>query len=698
MHVRSLKIDRFGGLKGRDIEFSDKMNIVYGPNESGKTTIMEFVRSTLFPGKQRNNYPLRSKTDAGSVTVDMGGILKEIDWSDGGCGIQTDASTYRSIFAMTSDDLRDYKTISSGDIRNRFLTVPGGKGLPDVMAGLNKEMSALMTTDRRTASTTIGRLITDIDEKKKRLGEAKDGDNYDALYRERRSIEENLKAATAEAAARAAAEAAASVRASQKANVDALNGMKEQSAALSASDVVKDEHKEKYDSLRADANAKEESFKMASKTSSEILPEGYDHEKILANGDSIRSLSERLQIIMRLKSERESPTYGNKGPVPRKENSNLSVNVSRALFVIGMGLLFAGAALGVLPLVAVGLVVAVCGLPMTLAKRGRTPVDVEARPRADSATLDSDVEKYEREVAAVAAAVGLRRTSLSADVRTMSNLLEKAGDCKRELQRTKDAELASKTASSELREFLSVFGGEEMFLKLHIDHVRRSNLELRIEALGNSIVESGYYLIPDKESPPDRSADITDMNIRFGEISAQMGALVDDGETDRLRDELAADESSLALHARRWGVLSLALGMIDEACSDIYSGVQPAVVSTADGLLALMTDGRYRLDLDPRNSDISVVSGADSKKENQWSSGLGDQVKLSIKLAVARELSDERLPIILDDVLLTFDSKRKRGACKALRKLSEDMQIILFTCDHETASMMKEEGCEPIEI
>jgi uncharacterized protein YhaN len=39
------------------------------------------------------------------------------------------------------------------------------------------------------------------------------------------------------------------------------------------------------------------------------------------------------------------------------------------------------------------------------------------------------------------------------------------------------------------------------------------------------------------------------------------------------------------------------------------------------------------------------------------------------------------IPMILDDVLLPFDSVRKEGACSALSHVSGEMQILLFTCD-----------------
>ena len=50
-------------------------------------------------------------------------------------------------------------------------------------------------------------------------------------------------------------------------------------------------------------------------------------------------------------------------------------------------------------------------------------------------------------------------------------------------------------------------------------------------------------------------------------------------------------------------------------------------------------------------------------------------------------MGGEKVPVILDDVLLPFDSERKAGAIGALAEASYEMQILLFTCDAETAEL-----------
>lgn len=53
MKIKSLKINGFGKLENKEIEFSDGINIIVGKNESGKSTLLKFITS-MFYGTSRN--------------------------------------------------------------------------------------------------------------------------------------------------------------------------------------------------------------------------------------------------------------------------------------------------------------------------------------------------------------------------------------------------------------------------------------------------------------------------------------------------------------------------------------------------------------------------------------------------------------------------------------------------------------------
>ena len=48
MKIKEIKCEQFAGIKNIDVPFTDNLNIIYGKNESGKSTIIELIFNLLF--------------------------------------------------------------------------------------------------------------------------------------------------------------------------------------------------------------------------------------------------------------------------------------------------------------------------------------------------------------------------------------------------------------------------------------------------------------------------------------------------------------------------------------------------------------------------------------------------------------------------------------------------------------------------
>ncbi len=79
MIIKSISINHFGCLKDKQIEFDSGFNVISLPNESGKSTIAEFIRVMLYGVNslrfnQRKKYmPFGCKTMGGEMTVNNNG-------------------------------------------------------------------------------------------------------------------------------------------------------------------------------------------------------------------------------------------------------------------------------------------------------------------------------------------------------------------------------------------------------------------------------------------------------------------------------------------------------------------------------------------------------------------------------------------------------------------------------------------------
>jgi len=91
--------------------------------------------------------------------------------------------------------------------------------------------------------------------------------------------------------------------------------------------------------------------------------------------------------------------------------------------------------------------------------------------------------------------------------------------------------------------------------------------------------------------------------------------------------------------------------------------------------------------------DIFVESapGTQVLPEN-LSRGTGEQLYLSMRLALVREYSQhvEPLPGIFDDIFVNFDPERTRRSIETVGELSQTHQILLFTCHPHLLELVEE--------
>lgn len=184
----------------------------------------------------------------------------------------------------------------------------------------------------------------------------------------------------------------------------------------------------------------------------------------------------------------------------------------------------------------------------------------------------------------------------------------------------------------------------------------------------------------------------------------EMTAAMDDNHqeigrlTERLKDLAGKEElgevlleerclrEELARAARRWAALALCRHLVEETRRLYERERQPPVIQEADAFFRTMTGGRYHLVAAVGESTIRLEDDTlGAKGEITWSAGLADQVYLSLRLGLAREFGRhaEPLPVILDDVLVKFDPRRRQEAARVILDFSRQQQVLFFSCHEE---------------
>ena len=54
MKIKKVSTEQFAGIREKEISFGDGINVVYGKNESGKSTLVNLISRTLFQDAKIN--------------------------------------------------------------------------------------------------------------------------------------------------------------------------------------------------------------------------------------------------------------------------------------------------------------------------------------------------------------------------------------------------------------------------------------------------------------------------------------------------------------------------------------------------------------------------------------------------------------------------------------------------------------------
>ena len=172
-----------------------------------------------------------------------------------------------------------------------------------------------------------------------------------------------------------------------------------------------------------------------------------------------------------------------------------------------------------------------------------------------------------------------------------------------------------------------------------------------------------------------------------------------EGRQSALKDpeELKVRLAALTLEQRKLteelDALNLALDTLRNAGEEISHRITPKLSARTAELFSKLTGARYDAELLDKELKAAARPEGDSipRDFTFLSAGTIDQLYLAVRLAITElALPEEKSsPIILDDALVNFDDERCERALELLRELSSNRQIILFTCHRREAELMK---------
>ena len=135
--------------------------------------------------------------------------------------------------------------------------------------------------------------------------------------------------------------------------------------------------------------------------------------------------------------------------------------------------------------------------------------------------------------------------------------------------------------------------------------------------------------------------------------------------------------------------MNLAKEVLYEAYEEMKSLVTPKFTENLSNNISQITNGKYDKVMFSETEGLIVeLKNGDYVSANRLSVATIDQLYLSLRLSLVDELSDESVPLFLDEPFAFFDDERLSSVLLFLNSRFGDRQIVIFSCTGRESCLM----------
>lgn len=670
MRIDRVEIDGFGKLNNCSYDFSDGLNLIYGENESGKSTLCEFILAMF--------YGLPNETKRASD--DMSARKKYRPWKDetfGGRLYFTDNDGKKFVIerSFRATKRSDKVTLRNADT---WEEIPNAESVGENLFGLSRE--AFLKT-LYVKSFGADNLKSDDGEIMSRLSNLETSGDEDVSYSKILNAMEkeiySLKTKTSKGGKIVALE-------------EKLNALNNERALASMTYSALENDKKISENLKNEADIKENEAKILEKEYAIAL----QHEKYLAQKkveETKTVIEERLlseeEKLKDLKSQLKKLNEDEELTISSEEINRARAQETKRLIIeekmaqakkdipekvrplidekrvipgfFGLVVFIIGFLIKSIITYIAGILIAVVGILVCLCINIKKRKD-DDKKREAYYELKHEFEKINEELESVFSPYGvLNSDELSAlfvsanDKEKRASLLEKQiKTCENEIDVLKKS-LTQETKKTEFSENVIGYSGES----------------------AEKLFEKINVLKTEQKEMTERANEIL---VRIARETAEI----------RSEEEILSElESVLAEKQdaeKRYGALTKANEWLNLAHQEIKNNFAPRLNQKASLMLSLLTNEKYN-DLKANDTfDINLKSsGGEIVEANYMSRGTYDLLYIALRFAAMSVLTDGKIPpVILDDAFSQLDDTRLKNAVSLIGQSDEFSQVLLFTC-HE---------------
>ena len=157
----------------------------------------------------------------------------------------------------------------------------------------------------------------------------------------------------------------------------------------------------------------------------------------------------------------------------------------------------------------------------------------------------------------------------------------------------------------------------------------------------------------------------------------------------KIEEKLVNHKEEMSTLERLNQSMNLAKEVLEQAYEKMRTSVTPKFTQNLSETISHITNGKYT-NVVFHNEEGLIVEMENGNYEPvaKLSVGAIDQLYLSLRLSMVEELSEEKMPIILDEAFAYYDEQRLENIFDYIKERFKYHQIIIFTCTDREKNIM----------
>lgn len=211
-----------------------------------------------------------------------------------------------------------------------------------------------------------------------------------------------------------------------------------------------------------------------------------------------------------------------------------------------------------------------------------------------------------------------------------------------------------------------------------------------VEKYGNNVNElfnNEIYQISDdnKENINHLELELHKIELDKNNIEPQLNRIIE------AEEELDINQRKLSELEYKKKIYELTSELMEESYEEMKSNIVPKFTKNLNENVKKFSNGNYS-EVVVKDDILVKLNNGEYVPIKKLSLGTIEEIYLALRLSMINELSDEKMPIILDEAFAYFDDDRLSEILKFLAKV--DNQVIMFSCTKREYELLTENGIE----